>query len=707
MTGSTLLGDWTYSHADSQLDLSGFHLNFADNFNTLSVGGSNANTGAASWFAPVRPTFGGATFLGPDSPASPFSVADGALTIRMEQVNGQWQSGHMQSVNSRGEGYLQQYGYFEMSAKFPAGAGSWPAFWLLSADPTKPRVEIDIVEAYGRDDPDGHHTTIHVTPTADSGPAEKVVNSEYTNVSGSMFDGQFHTYGALLTPEWIIIYYDRSEVARFPSNDYLSTPVYLCVDLAMYTPEMAAASGSYDMVIDYIRGYADPRYTGLVLNGGDGADEIVGSSHGDTLSGGAGDDTMRGGDGGDVYFVGSDFDRVIEVAGAGLDIVNATVSYSAVGQHIEQIRLTGASNINATGNELSNLLQGNGAANVLDGRGGADTMIGGGGGDTFYVDDVGDVIQDDAEAGVDHVFAAVSYSLAGYRKKLENLTLTGDGDIDGTGNDLRNVLVGNAGDNVLNGGVGDDTMQGGAGDDTYYVSDGADKVIEVAGAGNDTIISTWTLSLGNIRSVENLTLAGKAALNGTGAAGANILRGNAGANILDGREGADTISGGGGSDTLIGGTGQDVFLFDTAPSSANLDRIKDFSSADDTIHLDNAVFTSLVAGPLSASALGIGTTAANASQRIIYDKASGSLFYDADGSGAAAQVKFAQLSPGAALSLADLFVVGARKASASSSLEASDEVTGASATSYDGAPVETVIQSGLGVEHLGTNWFIA
>src|SRR6478735_1894055 len=99
MAESTLLGDWTSQYAGSTLNLSGFNLNFEDSFNVFSIGTSNAAANSAQWFAPVRPTFGSATFVGPTAAVSPYSVTNGALTISMEQVNGAWQSGHIQSVN--------------------------------------------------------------------------------------------------------------------------------------------------------------------------------------------------------------------------------------------------------------------------------------------------------------------------------------------------------------------------------------------------------------------------------------------------------------------------------------------------------------------------------------------------------------------------------------------------------------------------------
>jgi serralysin len=160
------------------------------------------------------------------------------------------------------------------------------------------------------------------------------------------------------------------------------------------------------------------------------------------------------------------------------------------------------------------------------------------------------------------------------------------------------------------------------------------------------------------QAIENLTLTGGAAINGTGNGLANRITGNDAANLLQGGTGgADTLDGGLGADTLTGGSGPDAFLFGTALGGSNIDHITDFSVPDDRILLSSAIFAGLPTGVVAASAFVIGATAADALDRIIYNSATGALYYDADGSGAGAAVQFAEVSAGLAMTNADFVIV--------------------------------------------------
>jgi Ca2+-binding RTX toxin-like protein len=151
-----------------------------------------------------------------------------------------------------------------------------------------------------------------------------------------------------------------------------------------------------------------------------------------------------------------------------------------------------------------------------------------------------------------------------------------------------------------------------------------------------------------------------------GDAGNDHLNGGLGNDIENGGIGNDTVSGGGGNDVLNGGAGTDVLTGGTGldifqlASTVGFDKITDFNAKDDTIQLDNGVFTSLVNGVLAAGILNAGagvTTAADANDYLIYNTTTGALYYDADANGAGAAVEIAILGVGTALTSADLTVI--------------------------------------------------
>lgn len=178
------------------------------------------------------------------------------------------------------------------------------------------------------------------------------------------------------------------------------------------------------------------------ISGYGGDDDLHGADGNDTIFGGEGDDALDGAGGVDKLYGGAGDDTLIAGPGGGPDI--------------------------------------------LDGGTGADTMIGQDGKTIYYVDNPGDTIEDYGVYGnteIDEVVSTITFSLADPSAvifgEIENLTLTGSDDIDGTGNDLDNQIYGNSGDNTLTGGEGDDTLSGGFGADTYSFStgDGTDRII--------------------------------------------------------------------------------------------------------------------------------------------------------------------------------------------------------------------------------------
>lgn len=338
----------------------------------------------------------------------------------------------------------------------------------------------------------------------------------------------------------------------------------------------SAISGTGNALDNVLTGNAGSN----ILYGGAGNDTLTGGDGNDYLLGESGLDILVGGTGDDVYYTYSSetLDQIVEYENEGVDKVVTDVSWSLVGTHLENVTLVGTGSIDATGNDSDNVLLGYTGDNILignagddrlQGRGGTDTLIGGVGNDTYellYVGDENAQIIENAGEGIDTVVSWTSWTLGA---NLENLELGGTSayNINGTGNELDNVLTGNAGSNILTGGAGNDVLDGGggsdsfiggAGDDIYFVDSTGDWISESSGAGIDTVNSMIAYTLGS--NLENLVLNGAGAINGTGNSLANELTGNDGSNVLTGLDGADTMDGRAGSDTLVGGKGNDTYL---------------------------------------------------------------------------------------------------------------------------------------------------
>ncbi len=333
------------------------------------------------------------------------------------------------------------------------------------------------------------------------------------------------------------------------------------------------------------------------------------------------------------------------------------------------------------GSSVSNVLKGRGGNDLIVGRAGNDTLDGGVGGDemvgganndTYIVDNAGDIVDElnDGGNGIDTVKSSISFSLVQSAKLggvVENLTLTGAAAINATGNSIANKLIGNSANNVLDGGGAADTMAGGAGNDTYVIQDSNDIVDETTngGAGIDTVKSSisfnLTASAKVLGNVEKLVLTGSANISGGGNSSANTLFGNTGNNTLNGGANADTLGGGLGNDVLTGGTGTDKFLFNTVLNAAtNVDRIADFNAVDDTIQIDNAIFTTIAGtGTLTSAQFvkNITGLAGDGDDRIIYESDTGKIFFDSNGSTAGGSVHFATIGTNLQVTSADFFVV--------------------------------------------------
>jgi len=302
------------------------------------------------------------------------------------------------------------------------------------------------------------------------------------------------------------------------------------------------------------------------INGGAGNDRLSGMSGSDSLDGGTGNDTMFGGAGADTYYVDSTLDKIFEETSSSTlyetgDWVVSSASYT-LGNALENLRLSGTSAINGTGNASNNILVANNGNNILNG----------------------------GSAGTD----TASFETAATKVTA---SLTSGGVSGGSGNDtlsgIENLygglsgdaLTGNASANILDGGTGVDTLAGGAGDDTYYANVSGDVVTELSTGGTDTVFSLADYVLSNY--VENLNFeinysyafayasGYSTAINGTGNTLANVITGNYNGNNLLGLAGNDTINGGSGNDTIDGGVGADSMTGGAGMDTYYVDNIGD------------------------------------------------------------------------------------------------------------------------------------
>ncbi|WP_291987231.1 calcium-binding protein [Candidatus Accumulibacter sp. ACC007] len=361
---------------------------------------------------------------------------------------------------------------------------------------------------------------------------------------------------------------------------------------------------------------------------------------------------LTGGLGNDVYYLGAG-DSAVEDEDGGTDSVYTYADYT-LADNVEHLYLNVTTAATLTGNTLANSLRGNAGDDTLVGLSGndtlngglgADTMIGGLGNDSYYVDNAADSVVEELNEGNDIIYCSVSWTLG---EHVERLYLTGSAATTATGNALANTLYGHAN-------TAANVLAGGLGNDVYYLGAG-DSAVEDEGGGIDSVYTYADYTLA--ANVEHLYLNVATAATLTGNTLANSLRGNAGDDTLIGLSGNDTLNGGLGNDTLTGGDGKDIIRFDSLLNAlTNVDTITDYNVADDTIHLENAIFTALTTtGMLAAESFRRGAVAVDADDYVIYDDVTGALYYDADGNGVAAAVQFAALIGAPTLTHADFLV---------------------------------------------------
>ncbi len=317
----------------------------------------------------------------------------------------------------------------------------------------------------------------------------------------------------------------------------------------------------------------------ITLTTGAGGDRVVTLRDGfaDEINTGAGADRVTVGGGRDVVNMGSGNDiLILDWSGYAYRINASGVTGASAGSGFDGNFNTGYSDTNRvdftgvetfwltlTGND-DNVTTGSGA-DIIDGRGGADYMDGGAGSDTYYVNQQGDVIREAADGGRDTVYTSSSYQLeAGQSIEIlradDPLSVAA---MNLTGNGTSNTIIGNDGDNVIDGRGGLDTMTGRGGDDTYMVDYGRDAVVEKAGGGTDTVLTSvnYTLAAGVQAEIfKAADAAAVTALKLTGNEAANAITGNAGANTLDGGAATDVLTGLGGNDIYIVDRGTDVVV---------------------------------------------------------------------------------------------------------------------------------------------------
>jgi hypothetical protein len=244
---------------EKTLDLTDYRVTFNEEFDDLSVSAwGPAGPGGTRWIAhtPWRGDFGDAKFTDP-KPGFPFTVRDGLLRIEARKENGRWRSGLLSAVDPNGNGFKQQYGYFECRAKFPKGPGTWPAFWLMGLKNLKslpgnegPRInpEIDVMEHYGHW-PWRYHYVLHQWGR---GGAESKHKGKRFVVFGMEED--FHTYGVMIDEQSIILYFDGVELHREKTPEPVKTPLFPLVNLALGPgwPTDKTPNPSY-MYVDYVK----------------------------------------------------------------------------------------------------------------------------------------------------------------------------------------------------------------------------------------------------------------------------------------------------------------------------------------------------------------------------------------------------------------------------------------------------------------------
>lgn len=414
-----------------QIDLTGYKLTFADEFDGFSWnGGGNSGTWNTTFSYGERKlndeleVYSDRT-IGVD----PFSVRDGALVITAAPSTdlARTLQPYTSGVITTYQTFAQTYGYFEMRAKLPAGQGLWPAFWLLPVQHVWPP-ELDVMEAFGSEGTRYHWGANTATSLGNAG--------DWVDVPG-VLSGGYHRYGVAWTADTLTYYFDGVGVAQTATPADMNQPMYLLANLAVggHWPGNPVSGTAFpaEMLIDYIRAYSsDPGLAGTVApavstpdagaveaaagavaagvaTGGGPVTWLdrtvtVGTDANDHLQTFYGDTAARaGGLGDDTYVVTDPRMDIVEAPGAGVDTVEAWVDYT-LPAGVENLVVKAGWGLRVTGNAGSNIIAGETGDDTIDGGPGGDDRLSGGGGRNLFVVSAGsgrDTITDFAP-GVGH-----------------------------------------------------------------------------------------------------------------------------------------------------------------------------------------------------------------------------------------------------------------------------------------------------------------
>ncbi|HWT59851.1 MAG TPA: glycoside hydrolase family 16 protein [Rhizobium sp.] len=218
------------SVAQEPLNIDAYQLTFEESFDSLDV--SAWGEKSSRWIAhtPWNGDFGDARFTDP-APGFPFTTDQGILKIEArKEADGTWRSGLLSSVNPKGEGFSQQFGYFEARMKLPPGKGVWPAFWLIGLDRSKYTAEIDVLEYYGRA-PYEFSMGFHIWRQSQGG--QNSTGGYWKTVEDGILNSEYHTYGVDIQADKTTFYLDRQYLWSFDTPKEFHMPFYPLVNLAL------------------------------------------------------------------------------------------------------------------------------------------------------------------------------------------------------------------------------------------------------------------------------------------------------------------------------------------------------------------------------------------------------------------------------------------------------------------------------------------